>query len=88
MSKIKVWGKIIEPESHKGEEVLVEIENSYKNSIISWWNRKWTNWECINTYSSYEDGWRIKKITYKLYESKSNDGLKKYKSVIVKKYIE
>lgn len=24
MSKIKVWGKIIEPESHKGEEVLVE----------------------------------------------------------------
>lgn len=26
MSKIKVWGKIIEPESRKGEDVLVWVD--------------------------------------------------------------
>jgi len=46
-----------------------------KDKILKWWNRKWNNWEFVETIKNGKNCPDIVKV----YKRTSNDGLVEYK---------
>lgn len=53
-----------------------------KDRILKWWNREWSDWGFFSTYVIYENsGNKYPLCKYRVYMSKSNDGLEKFKKI-------
>lgn len=48
--------------------------------------RKWSDYKLVSSFTSYEGVNYRMYYEYELYQKESNDGLKKYKQVLVRKY--
>ncbi len=56
-----------------------------KDIILKWWNRKWGDWEYKNKFYTYDSHYdksnEFPTNVYKIFISKSNDGLERTKRV-------